>query len=74
MPSLHPNELTMLLDLSEALGSPLNLRASFARALEILETDLKAVFGMVALFDAETGELKVEAVTGRHDAAARKAR
>ena len=74
MPSLHPNELTMLLDLSEALGSPLNLRASFARALEILEADLKVVFGMVALFEAETGELKVEAVTGRHDAAARKAR
>ena len=74
MPSLHPNELAMLLDLSEALGSPLNLGASFARVLEILETDLKAAFGMVAFLEAETGELKVEAVTGRHDAAARKAR
>jgi Nif-specific regulatory protein len=74
MPSLHPNDLTMLLDLSEALGSPLNLRASFARALEILETDLKAVFGMVALHEPNSGTLKVEAVTGRHDAAARKAR
>ena len=74
MTTLHPNELAMLLDLSEALGSPLNLGASFARVLEILETDLKAAFGMVAFLEAETGELKVEAVTGRHDAAARKAR
>ncbi|MCM3875483.1 MAG: sigma 54-interacting transcriptional regulator [Thermoanaerobaculia bacterium] len=74
MPSLHPNELTMLLDLSEALGSPLNLRASFARALEILETDLKAVFGMITSLDAATGGLNVEAVTGRHGAAAEKTR
>lgn len=74
MPSLHPNELTMLLELSEALGSPLNLRASFARALEILETDLKAVFGMITFLDAATAELKVEAVTGRHGAAAEKLR
>lgn len=64
MPSLHPNELTMLLELSEALGSPLNLRGSFARALEIVETDLKSVFGMVMFLDAETGDLKVEAATG----------
>ena len=70
MPSLHPNELTMLLELSEALGSPLNLRASFARALEILETDLKAVFGMITFLYAATADLKVEAVTGRHGAAA----
>ncbi|MEO8587046.1 MAG: sigma 54-interacting transcriptional regulator [Acidobacteriota bacterium] len=69
MPSLHPNELTMLLDLSEALGSPLNLRASFARALEILETDVKAIFGMITFLDAESGDLKVEAATGRHAAA-----
>src|SRR5664280_1050199 len=74
MPSLHPNELTMLLELSEALGSPLNLRASFARALEILETDLKAVFGMITALDAATAELKVEAVTGRHGVAAEKLR
>src|SRR5664279_637828 len=74
MPSLHPNELTMLLELSEALGSPLNLRASFARALEILESDLKAVFGMITSLEAATGELKVEAVTGRHAAAAEKLR
>ncbi|HEX7578520.1 MAG TPA: sigma 54-interacting transcriptional regulator [Thermoanaerobaculia bacterium] len=68
MAGAQPNELTMLLELSEALGSPLNLRASFARALEILETDLKAVFGMVTFLDAASGELKVEAVTGRHGA------
>ncbi|HEX7528118.1 MAG TPA: GAF domain-containing protein, partial [Thermoanaerobaculia bacterium] len=74
MPSLHSNELTMLLDLSEALGSPLNLRASFARALEILETDLKAAFGMITFLDVATEELKVEAVTGRHGAAAEKVR
>ncbi|HEX7614001.1 MAG TPA: sigma 54-interacting transcriptional regulator [Thermoanaerobaculia bacterium] len=70
MPSLHSTELTMLLDLSEALGSPLNLRASFARALEILETDLKAVFGMITFLDAESGDLKVEAAAGRGAAAA----
>ncbi len=68
MPALHANELTMLLDLSEALGSPLNLGASFARALEILETDAKAVFGMIAFLEPATGELKVEAVTGRRGA------
>jgi len=74
MPALHSNELTMLLDLSEALGSPLNLRASFARALEILETDLKAIFGMITSLDAATAGLNVEAVTGRHGAAAEKLR
>jgi Nif-specific regulatory protein len=74
MPSLHPNELTTLLELSEALGSPLNLSASFARALEILETDLKAVFGMVTFLDAASGELKLEAVTGRRGVSAEKLR
>ncbi len=74
MPSLHPNEVTMLLELSEALGSPLNLRASFVRALEILESDLEAIFGMVTFLDATSGELRVEAATGRHAAAAEKVR
>ena len=74
MPTLQPNELAMLLELSEALGSPLNLRASFARALEILETDLKAGFGMIAFLDAATGELRLEAASERHAAAAGKAR
>jgi hypothetical protein len=32
MPALHSNELAMLLELSEGLGSPLNLRASFVDA------------------------------------------
>ena len=74
MVGAQPNELTMLLELSEALGSPLNVRASFARALEILEADLKAVFGMITFLDRESGELKVEAVTGRHTDTALKLR
>ena len=74
MTTLQPNELAMLLELSEALGSPLNLRASFGRALEILESDLRAGFGMIAFLDAATGELRVEAVSERHAAAAGKVR
>ncbi len=74
MPALHSSELTMLLDLSEALGSPLNLGASFSRALEILETDAKAVFGMITFLDPATGQLKVEAATGRRGLPAEKIR
>jgi Nif-specific regulatory protein len=49
-----------LYELSETLGAPLNLGAALTEALEILETEFRAVAGVLALAD-ETGALTVTA-------------
>ncbi len=67
LPEMGPRErleLSTLLDLSETLGSPLNLRASFARALEALEEDMGAAAGAIALLDEERGEISLAAAAG----------
>ena len=57
-------KLSTLLDVSQTLGSTLNLRTSLARVLEILEEHHGTVSGVVMLLDGETGELSIEAATG----------
>ncbi len=57
-------KLSTLLDLSQTLGSTLNLKTSLARVLEILEEHHGTVSGAITLLDAESGELNIEAATG----------
>jgi Nif-specific regulatory protein len=57
-------KLSTLLDLSQTLGSTLNLKTSLARVLEILEEHHGTVSGAITLLDLETGELNIEAATG----------
>jgi len=63
-----------LLEISRILGSTLHVRAAFIRALELLEKHHGAVLGLVALKDAATGEVVVEAATGVQLSAARRGR
>jgi Nif-specific regulatory protein len=65
--------LSDLLEVSQTLGSTLNLKASLARVLEILESH-GTVSGSVILRDEDTGDLLVEVATGPSAQAARQAR
>jgi Nif-specific regulatory protein len=67
-------KLSDLLELSQTLGSTLNVKSAFARALETLEEHHGTVSGAVLLLDAASGELVVEASTGVSGAVARRAR
>jgi Nif-specific regulatory protein len=57
-------KLSTLLEVSQTLGSTLDLRTSLARVLEILEEGHGTVSGAVTSLDSQTGELKLEAATG----------
>ncbi len=74
MPSPEVRRFADLLEISRILGSTLQVRAAFIRALELLEKNHGAVLGLVALKDAATGEVVVEAATGVQLSAARRGR
>ncbi len=57
-------KLSTLLEVSQTLGSTLDLRTSLARVLEILEEGHGTVSGAVTSLDDESGELRIEAATG----------
>jgi Nif-specific regulatory protein len=57
-------KLQTLLDISQTLGSTLNLKSSLARVLEIFEEHHGSVSGAITLLDEESGELNIEAATG----------
>jgi len=57
-------KLSTLLEVSQTLGSTLDLRTSLARVLEILEERHGTVSGAVTSLDPESGELRIEAATG----------
>jgi Nif-specific regulatory protein len=57
-------KLSTLLEVSQNLGSTLNLKTSLARVLEILEEHHGTVSGAITLLDEETGELNIDAATG----------
>lgn len=57
-------KLSTLLDVSQTLGSTLDLRTALVRVLEILEEHHGTVAGAVTLFDRDSGELEIEAATG----------
>jgi Nif-specific regulatory protein len=67
-------KLSDLLEVSQTLGSTLNLKAALHRILEILEQSHGTVSGSVILRDEDTGDLVVEAATGSSAQAARQAR
>jgi Nif-specific regulatory protein len=56
-------KLSTLLELSQTVGSTLNLKSALARVLEILEEHHNTSSGAVTLLD-ETGELAIEVATG----------
>jgi Nif-specific regulatory protein len=72
--SAEVRKLSDLLEVSQTLGSTLNLKASLARVLELLEENHGTISGTVILRDEDTGDLLVEAATGSSATAARQAR
>jgi Nif-specific regulatory protein len=67
-------KLSDLLEVSQTLGSTLNLKTALHRILEILEQSHGTVSGSVILRDEDTGDLVVEAATGPSAQAARQVR
>jgi Nif-specific regulatory protein len=67
-------KLSDLLEVSQTLGSTLNLKTALHRVLEILEQSHGTVSGTVILKDEDTGDLVVEAASGSSAQAARQAR
>src|SRR5262245_23730825 len=63
-PPADIRRLSDLLEVSQTLGSTLNLRSSLAKVLEILEESHGMISGMIALRDESAGDLAVEAATG----------
>jgi Nif-specific regulatory protein len=59
-----PRHLSDLLEISQALGGTLHLRAALLRVLAILEEKLGALSATVVLRDAGAGDLVVEAASG----------
>ena len=57
MDSGEVRKLQTLLDISQTLGSTLNLKTSLARVLEILEEHHGTVSGAITVLDEESGEL-----------------
>jgi Nif-specific regulatory protein len=57
-------KLSTLLEVSQQLGSTLDLRTALVRVLEVLEEGHGTLAGAVTLFDRDSGELEIEAATG----------
>jgi Nif-specific regulatory protein len=74
MPTAEVRQLADLLEVSQTLGSTLNLKASLTRILEVLEASRGTLSGAVFLKDEDTGDLVVEAATGAAAGAAKNAR
>src|SRR5438876_11622253 len=66
-------KLSDLLEVSQTLGSTLDLKSALLRVLEILEEHHGVRSGTVALLDEQAGELAVEAAVGVSWQAARRA-
>ena len=67
-------KLSDLLDMSQTLGSTLNLKSGLSRVLEILAERHGALSASVMLLDKESGQLVIEASTGVQWQAASRAR
>ncbi len=74
MPTTEVRQLSDLLEVSQTLGSTLNLKASLTRILEILEESRGTLSAAIFLKDEDAGDLGVEAATGAAAATARNAR
>jgi Nif-specific regulatory protein len=67
-------KLSDLLEMSQTLGSSLNLKSGMSRVLEILVEHHGVVSATIAALDGVAGELAIEAAAGLHWQAARRAR
>ncbi len=67
-------KLSDLLEVSQTLGSTLNLKAALHRVLEILEQSHDTVSGTLILRDEDSGDLVVDVATGSSAQAARQVR
>lgn len=74
MNSAETRKLTDLLEMSQTLGSTLNLKSGMSRVLEILEEHHGALSSSIMLLDGDTGDLVSEAAAGMSWQTARKAR
>jgi len=74
VPTAEVRQLSDLLEVSQTLGSTLNLKGSLTRILEILEESRGTISAAIFLKDEEAGDLVVEAATGAAAAAGRGAR
>jgi len=74
VPTTEVRQLSDLLEVSQTLGSTLNLKASLTRILEILEESRGTLSAAIFLKDEDAGDLVVEAATGAAAATARNAR
>jgi len=74
VPTTEVRQLSDLLEVSQTLGSTLNLKASLTRILEILEESRGTLSAAIFLKDEDAGDLGVEAATGAAAATARNAR
>ncbi len=74
MPTTEVRQLSDLLEVSQTLGSTLNLKASLTRILEILEESRGTLSAAIFLKDEDAGDLGVEAATGAAAATARNSR
>jgi Nif-specific regulatory protein len=63
--SPDPRGLSDLLEVSQTLGATLNLRPALQRVLDILEQSHGTLSGVIVLRDGDTGELSVEATSGK---------
>jgi Nif-specific regulatory protein len=67
-------QLSDLLEVSQTLGTTLNLKASLTRILEVLEESRGTLSGAIFLKDDDAGDLPVEAATGAAAVSAKNAR
>jgi len=74
VPTTEVRQLSDLLEVSQTLGSTLNLKASLTRILEILEESRGTLSAAIFLKDEDAGDLGVEAATGAAAATARNSR
>jgi Nif-specific regulatory protein len=56
--------LSTLLEISQTLASPVELRTALMQVLELLRDQHETVSGTITLLEEETGELVIEAATG----------
>ncbi len=74
MQTAEIRKLSDLLEVSQTLGSTLNLKSALGRVFEILEEHHGALSGSITLQDDSSGELSIEASAGLSWQVARRAR
>ncbi|MDH3207681.1 MAG: sigma 54-interacting transcriptional regulator [Gemmatimonadota bacterium] len=64
MTARNVRKLSTLLEISQTLSSPVELRTALMQVLELLEEQHDSVSGSITLLEEATGELVIEAATG----------